>query len=1723
MGPRPYSVVVGSILFTRMHAKSKHVSEDSSNRDEAFFTTPIEDADVLKTLGLSCLPSAATVPDGWDIISARDVGDLRTIMNNNTYSANLSFLDTGSDCAAGRAAWKKMFSNRIASRINKAVQNIMFEYKVHPKQIMKIRETNDLPSGTTLSRAIGAEVADLFGPGARELATGLHYDNVANASSTICGYVLRNIQKTQSRAASRLKDLEKGLDAAMKPLYDNSELVYADVKRANDALKKYNNSAEWLPLALSKSAECQALIDEVFESTGLKLTVGKESLKEREQKLPPKQKAAAAKGRSLGKTKKMVLDRADCEDVERLISSFTDYFEHEPTNDSFDFLEEPMDSDMQALLDRFPDLGVEDFVRFDESQLSSLLALTDNRPIHWNPLRSEDSAKSPWNDADVSIYIEGSPGVKPLQLLWHQMVGVASMVSKLWTETEGVRPPGVLLADAVGVGKTAQVMAVIAFIQHVYMSETLKKDYSRPPIITNKPYFMGRGPVPNLPHLLVLPLSLVGQWISELRTFFKPKEIDIFDLSGNDKEVEKSLADLALSKHEPVFRIVLISLPTFSRITSNIFKSKIKRRREFPDDVDASSPLSIFGMDWGTVWLEEAHDYRTSGTRQFFGALALRKKAYVVNALTATPLYTSPKDPINIGRLIGIKGFLGPSGYAFELDALRAIARAKRSLTREDKERMAEIQAERMSGSTKSYDDDPALQVQSTQYAIVRGVQKLFSEHFIRRTPQSKRLDGKTAINDQLQMYEITQIPVVLPAHEKEALDDDIEDFVELGMSRLEAFFTAYRTKIAWPGFYKEQEYPTFKTLQDWNNNPGWKLTETIRLIKHLLSDDNVEMPKWDEESSRMVYPEPRTYPDGESPPRTRKILFSFEWTMMAQTIQSALEVNGVQSFLISGKLSPKARDAAIQDFIHSTDPEKRILLFSSVGSTGLNLACAVYIIVFDMLWSGVALQQIIGRAWRLGQTLQVRVFLVVALGTTDITMTTMASGKDAMLNAFMSKARNEAVEAFIAKENEIVQPFLDDNDPIVDVESDVEEDVQQTKRRATKRKSIAKAVDEVSEIDGDAPKEKKKKAGEAKTATSKGAGDEEEGTQKKKGTSSRKKATGTMGNGEVEIGNAGSSEKKKKAPKRKSKAAGNDKEEIEEGAPKKKARGRKKPVESSTNGIERPTEDPENASATATGPPSNAPEGDSSTRATGMPASTAPSTSGLSPSHQASKTPVDAQNPPRPQPPSQPSTDSHMDIDPHPSIHPPELPSQVVQTQTLALSNIHITQPAQPPHQQGQSQPFNFSPSVVPQNQSGSATPSVQCTVQQVPLLPPPQLQPQPAQDQPQTPQFPPQTDVSEFPPSQSQRPAQQVSPFPPPQFQPQHPECRPQIPLSHVSESPTFQSQPRTPQVPPHTPQFQQQNPLSQPFQFQVQPRPQTPLSQPFQFSPQLQPQTTYSQFPPSSQSPFSQFSSSSQSAFSQFPSFSQSQPQTPFSQFSSSSQSQPHTPSSQAEVDELLRLQEQTRPLTPSEILSGQHAQDMFEPQDNPPMEDAVVGGGDGFDIDPTTGLNRPPAHHRRSLLAEDGRNGLCGPPGAFSRPPTAFRTSVGTSALAPPRSPEAGPSQRRSQAGSRSISPFEDQGSDEPLSSSSSVQHPDFRPPVHQKQPDPKEGKESKSKKRRRRSAARLGAQRLSSSEEEPFTPTVVPALGGKHVEKQEANKKTSKKEKFRAEKHSTQGR
>jgi len=143
------------------------------------------------------------------------------------------------------------------------------------------------------------------------------------------------------------------------------------------------------------------------------------------------------------------------------------------------------------------DCGVDRMKMKSSEELSAMLGFPDGRPATWSCIRSTDPVLNPWDhperfpgftdeqtDSGTQVLGHRVPdNCQSLQLLWHQLCGIASMVEKTFVDKEKSDMPGIILADAVGVGKTAQIMGYIAFLQLVYRCERPGSVVPRPSLI----------------------------------------------------------------------------------------------------------------------------------------------------------------------------------------------------------------------------------------------------------------------------------------------------------------------------------------------------------------------------------------------------------------------------------------------------------------------------------------------------------------------------------------------------------------------------------------------------------------------------------------------------------------------------------------------------------------------------------------------------------------------------------------------------------------------------------------------------------------------------------------------------------------------------------------------------------------------------------------------------------------------------------------------------------------------------------------------------------------------------------------------------------------------------------------------------------------------------------------------------------------------------------------
>jgi TATA-binding protein-associated factor len=169
---------------------------------------------------------------------------------------------------------------------------------------------------------------------------------------------------------------------------------------------------------------------------------------------------------------------ASSEDVEDLVRLYNALFlEVEDPYDDPPL--EAMDETVQRCLQDI-DLGVEKESRMDSTSLSTALGFVNNQPFLFNPSRHK-AGFNPWDNPEAFDQTSSdfsSHDIVRTSLHWHQIAGVHSIFRTVFSSDihHGKRNcKGVLVADEVGLGKTAMVITVLATLSHLIWLQENKR------------------------------------------------------------------------------------------------------------------------------------------------------------------------------------------------------------------------------------------------------------------------------------------------------------------------------------------------------------------------------------------------------------------------------------------------------------------------------------------------------------------------------------------------------------------------------------------------------------------------------------------------------------------------------------------------------------------------------------------------------------------------------------------------------------------------------------------------------------------------------------------------------------------------------------------------------------------------------------------------------------------------------------------------------------------------------------------------------------------------------------------------------------------------------------------------------------------------------------------------------------------------------------------------
>ncbi|KAH0826063.1 hypothetical protein J3R83DRAFT_5787 [Lanmaoa asiatica] len=1059
---------------------------------------------------------------------------ISAVQNARGGRAKQHVIESGQHSAGYAALLKWHAAYKFNSSIYLRVQKALEDEELSPHALIWSRrhKLDDFPPRSDADGAIDAVACAVFGENC--LASERVVGEFKEAVAALIHHEWERQRKRYVRAVKTLINKKLMAQSAFADIEKKEEPTVSEIRAAIRALRAYKDAIYWFP----KEEDAEGGIHEMMGGLEAVLQTAIKTARKLPLNTPLVSEEA---GTDPGTSGYQLIDisfpnlipRAELRgkgrmahvkhiaaaaagDIEEIWATYVQLFGLKPASDVL--LQSVLNSEAGAheAWQDLADLGVAKFAQHSEEALSSLLNFQNGCPTLFAKLQST-SGLCAWNTDDANQFVPGNPDMKPLRLLWHQLVGVASIIDKVFSaEPVEAGLPGILIADAVGVGKTALTMGVIAFIIDAFYAQeaaagrkvggklfhpsTLDADVRVAPIIEKNRCFAGRATIDDLPHVIAVGNSLVRQWTTELQTFFAPGRVEIYIFpTAESKFAQFWEGDWKTSKTPFINRIILVphsvswntvslrSLIHLPQVMTSFGRAFDLRRHRGGKNANKATDeqrhiklpvlykkLISADRKFSIAIIDEAHEFRNASAN-WYAALELMKSARLPLLLTATPLFTSPQvsrqlyllllhpqitivvqDLCNLGRLLRIPQFCGRGGDERENEFVKKIRSARRGISRQDKVVSAEKAVATMVGGGDrpiQVVPDSIQRVRAAYREWIGSIRVCYGDNVIRRTVESKRYDGRM-INDSLPPYKMVVGRLVLTEGEliviRKVLDGfssgdtlgTIEDGEGLNTVStpilhraaseilVQKFYLEGRTKAAFP-FHESPVYPVVSTRAEYSAVRSTKADMLVALVCHHLSTDSLAPASFDhhpdlpcviDASEQPILNQPWVPSPGVGePPRplwtpiepdggvqmpqlkagSRKILIYHEFAMMAPLILSIFKVYGINAAAVNGTQNVEERDQIVVAF--QKDAKCRVLLFSNVGAVGLNLTAATVIILFDQCWSRMLVNQIIGRAWRLGQTEEIVVYNMVCDQTVDCLMTDYAQGKGSMLEQFLA------------------------------------------------------------------------------------------------------------------------------------------------------------------------------------------------------------------------------------------------------------------------------------------------------------------------------------------------------------------------------------------------------------------------------------------------------------------------------------------------------------------------------------------------------------------------------------------------------------------------------------------------------------------------------------------------------------------------------------------------
>ncbi|EKM49018.1 uncharacterized protein PHACADRAFT_202111, partial [Phanerochaete carnosa HHB-10118-sp] len=650
----------------------------------------------------------------------------------------------------------------------------------------------------------------------------------------------------------------------------------------------------------------------------------------------------------------------------------------------------------------------------------------------------------------------------PCNLKWHQLVGLCRLVEAVFDNKS------LLVMDEVGVGKTLQVIALIAY--RIMSLQSIEKNGEHLGVFKNKT----KGTLKDGPVLIVVPPSLFNQWLDELQRWLKYGAVDIVIYTGqyNRKKCQEWWDAWKQMSTKRFTRVILATRAALWSNAAAAVKSK--------EDVVRPGDLpTLYHTGVGLFIADEIHDVRNSSQRLNAFIAMLRVVGSAV-LLTATLMVTRPQDLLNIGKIMLIKHC---SFAAIWQDFRRKINAAKRQDKRQRDEIRGEVTVDR-ARALLGRGSGPS-ELDKANKECIQDLQKIFTGYAIRQTIdnldyQGNKIWGAEPPFDRYLFLKLNDA-------DNTAIQELAED--SAGATGLEQnrFYLGVRKILAHPDYYHvdkdidrvitrkgkrsvaKEQHTTWQgpqSLEEYRASPSTKLDATVTIIKHhiitpgaaplvnsftngntiregdelwdiynntLIPDRKAFISRTSEALPEGPDEDPQRQPSPELPPDSEqaslwdtstpdKLVVYVFFAAQQTLLRKVLEWEGITPYVLSGGMSSSKRADVLRAFREHAKPT--VLIVTSVGIVGLSLDCANIVVFFSIMWSGQDDRQFIGRVWRSPQIKPIIIYRPLSMDLNEKNMSNIAFSKEEMHTQFfmpkcVADAIQRGIEKAIEEENE--------------------------------------------------------------------------------------------------------------------------------------------------------------------------------------------------------------------------------------------------------------------------------------------------------------------------------------------------------------------------------------------------------------------------------------------------------------------------------------------------------------------------------------------------------------------------------------------------------------------------------------------------------------------------------------------------------------------------------